>query len=1187
MAAIISLQNIQQLVSNLPYPSAKTLKSRLVQAIMHNYNDAETVRALQIIPAEALIQALWQTGDDAVLIRKKQKNLSSVRSSVNIDLKKLASKGKNPDGLQLSNANIFVMSDEAKDKALDEFLDKLPGDKPANLDEITKILQMVDGMLSNLEANESNESTDRQDFVTELKSVIDGLNSKISSDAFGNDNHRPSDHQDHENVPKQESPGANLVPEAGQTQLSDRSEASITPGQGDGKSLTNGNIPDETGKSTSGTYLVIDPEEGKSVLASDLDDLPIQKEDIDGEVELEELEFADDADLAGGRGNGGSIDGDDKTSDTGQGEGLASIAGNADDGAANSGRGDNLTNADGTGVGIGASESDNKHVGAALANGSDTGQSEDLATITDRDNNLESRDGTDVGIGASESGNRHIDAALANGSDTEPLAEDEIADDDLENLEIVDDLDDADIIDDDYDDEVELEELEFADDADLAGGQGDGGSITGDDESSDTGQGEDLASVAGDGNAGAANSGKGDNLANADLTGVEIGSKDSDKEPFDAALANGSDTEPTAEDEIADDNLENLEIVDDLDDADIIDDDYDDEVELEELEFADDADLAGGQGDGGSITGDDETCDTGQGEDLARIAGNADDGAANSGKGDNIANADLTGVGIGASESGNRHVDAALADGADTEPTAEDEIADDDLENLEIVDDLDDADIIDDDYDDEVDLEELEFADDADLAGSQGDGGSIAEDDETSDTGQGEDLGADEGSDADGATKAGRVHNLESGDGPGIALGSGYADKKPIDTLAPTDSESELVAADEIEDHELDETEIADDLDDIDIINDDELEQLEFVDAIDEEEPEFVDNEEAIEGFGDSGEASLGDDPQREDGGTVGLQNAGGEITDQVSPDNTSDDNGLDRVEAIGVEDTPDWSQNPQKAKLLAEEFNRSLAAMDKFFNQYIKIPAGSYILGYKQPTGKQKPETSVQLPEYYIGKFPVTNALFELFIENTGYQTTAEKQGKGTVYTGRSQHITDPQTGQEHKVWHADIQYQTIAGACWYQPRGPGSTIHKKRNHPVVQVSLQDAMAFAAWTGKRLPSEAEWEAAARTTDSLVFPWGNAWQSQGCNIEESGVSDTTAVDCYLEFINNFGVADTLGNVLEWTSCAANGNARAAHSAYYIVKGGSWISGPDIGLYSQFQQTSDGHSNLLGFRCVAF
>ncbi|MBT8350988.1 MAG: hypothetical protein KJO26_07120, partial [Deltaproteobacteria bacterium] len=237
MAAIISLQNIQQVVSNLPYPSAKSLKSRLAQAIMRYYNDADTVRTLQIIPAEALIQALWQTGNDAVLIRKKQKNLSSVRSSVNIDLKKLASKGKNPDGLQVSNANIFVMSDEAKDKALDEFLDKLPGDKPTSLDEITKILQMVGGVLSNLEANESNESTDRQDFVTELKSVIDGLNSKISSDAFGNDN-----------------------------------------------------------------------EECKSDLASDLDDLPIQKEDIEDNDELEELEFLDDADLSYSEGDGSSAD---------------------------------------------------------------------------------------------------------------------------------------------------------------------------------------------------------------------------------------------------------------------------------------------------------------------------------------------------------------------------------------------------------------------------------------------------------------------------------------------------------------------------------------------------------------------------------------------------------------------------------------------------------------------------------------------------------------------------------------------------------------------------------------------------------------------------------------------------------------------------------------------------------------
>jgi len=605
---------------------------------MQYYIDAESVRTLQIIPTETLIKKLWQTGDNTDLIRKKQKNLSSVRSSVNIDLKKLTSNGQNPDGLQLSTDNIFVMSDEAKDKALDQFLDKIPGDTPASLDEITKILQMVDGMLSNLDQDTTNEGANRQHFVTELKTVIDGITQKISSETVGNKN---------------------------------------DVGDGDNKATGN----------------QVGNEEGP---------------------------------------NGG------KSSDLGN------------------------CNGDG-------------------------------------------------------------DEVASNVSETNVVDTDEI--------ETIEDIGE------DEEDEVDLEELELMDDVD--------------------------------------------------------------------------------EDEIIDDD------------------------KIEELEFV-------------------------------------------------------------------------------------------------------------------VNAEPDEFA---------GVGG-----------------------------------ETEMG-GPGNPLGTAGASSNEV--------------------------------------------------------------------------------PRN------GYDDLAGDITDQEPPDNPSADNGLDRVEALGEEDIPDWSQNPQKARLLAEEFNRSLAAMDKFYNQYVKIPAGDYTLGYKRPEGKQKPEATVQLPEYYIGKFPVTNALFELFIEKTGYQTTAEKQGFGTVYTGRSQHITDPLTGQERKIWHADIQHQTVAGACWYQPRGPGSTIHKKRNHPVVQVSLQDAMAFAAWTGKRLPSEAEWEAAARTMDGLIFPWGNAWQSHGCNVEESGISNTTPVDSYLDFVNNFGVADTLGNVLEWTSCSANGNARDTQNAYYILKGGNWVSGTDIGLYSQFQQTADGHSNLLGFRCVAF
>ncbi|MBU4011505.1 MAG: formylglycine-generating enzyme family protein, partial [Proteobacteria bacterium] len=271
-------------------------------------------------------------------------------------------------------------------------------------------------------------------------------------------------------------------------------------------------------------------------------------------------------------------------------------------------------------------------------------------------------------------------------------------------------------------------------------------------------------------------------------------------------------------------------------------------------------------------------------------------------------------------------------------------------------------------------------------------------------------------------------------------------------------------------------------------------------------------------------------------------------------------------------------ASNIKNAKVLAEEFNHSLAAMDKYYNQYILIQGGSYIIGSKRPKRGECSEEKVNLPDYYIGKYPVINALFEVFAEKTGYKTTAEKRGYSKVYIGRYEKTIDEQTGMEKLIFNATTIQKTVEGACWYQPCGPGSTIHKKRNHPVVHVSFEDAMAFAAWTGKKLPSENEWEAASRTDKGYSLPWGNSFNKKACNIEESSVCGTTPVDRYEEFENNFGIADVLGNVLEWTSSRIE--------KFMVVKGGSFISGDDVRLFTRFQIEPVNHSNILGFRCMA-
>jgi len=175
-----------------------------------------------------------------------------------------------------------------------------------------------------------------------------------------------------------------------------------------------------------------------------------------------------------------------------------------------------------------------------------------------------------------------------------------------------------------------------------------------------------------------------------------------------------------------------------------------------------------------------------------------------------------------------------------------------------------------------------------------------------------------------------------------------------------------------------------------------------------------------------------------------------------------------------------------------------------------------------------------------------------------------------------------------EKFTWNAAITSKTVEGACWYQPLGHGSTIHNKRNHPVVQVSPEDAIAIAAWTGKSLPTEDEWEAASRTAKGYVFPWGNEWNKDSCNIEESYVGDTTPVDKYVEFANDYGIVDVVGNVLEWTLDRSELPSLVNdRSEYFVVKGGSWISGNGIRLFSRFKLEPKSHSNILGFRCVAY
>jgi len=276
-----------------------------------------------------------------------------------------------------------------------------------------------------------------------------------------------------------------------------------------------------------------------------------------------------------------------------------------------------------------------------------------------------------------------------------------------------------------------------------------------------------------------------------------------------------------------------------------------------------------------------------------------------------------------------------------------------------------------------------------------------------------------------------------------------------------------------------------------------------------------------------------------------------------------------------------------ERKRLLAERFERYLGEIEKHYNQYLLIPGGEYIIGAQNIRKNERPIRKITISDIFFGRFPVTNALFEVFVERTGYKTTAEECGFGIVYQGRFQRKNDEISGQKRYEWNATSLWEERENAYWYQPSGPGSTLHLKRNHPVVQVSFRDAMAFASWVGKRLPSEAEWEAAARTASGNIYPWGNEWKEGVCNTEESEISDTVPVDNFSNAKNPLGLFDLLGNTLEWTSDRWEGTYGAStRQDYRIVKGGSWVSSPDVTLQSWFKYPTDFTANILGFRCLA-
>ncbi|GAB2531148.1 formylglycine-generating enzyme family protein [Paramicrobacterium agarici] len=228
-----------------------------------------------------------------------------------------------------------------------------------------------------------------------------------------------------------------------------------------------------------------------------------------------------------------------------------------------------------------------------------------------------------------------------------------------------------------------------------------------------------------------------------------------------------------------------------------------------------------------------------------------------------------------------------------------------------------------------------------------------------------------------------------------------------------------------------------------------------------------------------------------------------------------------------------------------------------------VLIPAGEFRMGSEGYYPEEAPVFTVHVDDFSIDRHPVTNRQFREFVEATGYVTVAEKGLDAAEFPQLSEADRAPGSLVFHETegpvdlrnWRAWWSWGT--GADWQHPFGPDSSIEGKDDHPVVQVCYTDAVAYAAWAGKRLPTEEEWERAARgNLDGADFAWGddltpngelraNTWQGSFPydNTGALGWKGTSPVGTFPA--NDFGLVDMIGNVWEWTSSRFTPNHREA------------------------------------------
>jgi sulfatase modifying factor 1 len=278
-----------------------------------------------------------------------------------------------------------------------------------------------------------------------------------------------------------------------------------------------------------------------------------------------------------------------------------------------------------------------------------------------------------------------------------------------------------------------------------------------------------------------------------------------------------------------------------------------------------------------------------------------------------------------------------------------------------------------------------------------------------------------------------------------------------------------------------------------------------------------------------------------------------------------------------------------------------------------ILLEGGSFLMGTDDqegfPTDGEGPVRSVTVSPFYIDRCTVTNEQFQRFGEETGYKTEAEQFGWSFVF-----HLfISSETAKNVKhVVQKTPWWWNVEGAYWKQPEGPDSTIEDRMDHPVVHISSNDAQAYCKWSGKRLPTEAEWEYVAR--GGLIqkkYPWGDILKPDGkhmCNIwqgkfpDKNNASDgylgTAPVDAFEP--NGYGLYQVSGNVWEWCTDWFSRDYHL-HGPYIdpkgppsgqarVMKGGSYLCHKSYcnryRVAARTANTPDSSSGNMGFRCAA-